>query len=223
MAEQIRQLEEEIRKLRKAAQQPAAGAEGLAEGIAAALGKMVPGLGGLIDTASQMPEFRERLASIDEEIKRRFKEAPLRRASSEITRGVGRRPMGIPPGVRRGRSGRPVSSGTGGIRSSRESAARREQRKSRSPKVRISPETPAQLPVDVFDEGDTLVVLAEATGLKLGHITVSLEGTVLVISIDGPQGKGAQRVELPCVVTGEPKVSLAKGILKIQVKKADEQ
>ncbi|MCK4340971.1 MAG: hypothetical protein KAY37_04530 [Phycisphaerae bacterium] len=223
MAEQIRQLKEEVRKLRETSSEPPAQAEGVAEGITAELGKMIPGLQKLIDVAAQMPEFRQRLASIDEEIKRKFKEQPLRRASAEMTRGIERRPLGIPPGVRRGRPGRPVSAGTGKVWSSGKPPVRGKHGKPGPPKVHISPETPAQLPVDVFDEGDRLVVLAEATGLKLGHITVSLEGTALVISIDGPHGKGVQRVELPCEVAGEPKVSLAKGILKIQVSKVDKQ
>jgi HSP20 family molecular chaperone IbpA len=223
LAEQVRRLKEELRELRKPSSEPPAGAEGVAEGIVTDLGKMIPGLQKLIDVASGVPEFRERLASIDEEIKRKFKEQPLRRASQEMTGGIGRRPMGIPPGVRRGRPGRPVSTRTGSVWSSRKPPARGKRGKPGPPKVRISPETPDQLPVDVFDEGDKLVVLAEATGLKLGHIAVSLEGTVLVVSVDAPQAKGVQRVKLPCEVAGQPKVSLAKGILKIQVSKADKQ
>jgi HSP20 family molecular chaperone IbpA len=223
MAEQIRQLKEEVRKLRKASSEPPAKKEGVAEGIMADLGNMIPGLRKLINTASEMPEFHQRLASIDEEIKRRFKEQPLRRASVEITRGIAHRALGIPPGVRRGRAGRPISPGTGGVRRSGKGAVHRERRKPRSPKVRISPETPDQLPVDVFDEGDRLVVLAEAPGLMLKQITVCLEGTVLVISIDSSKGKSAQRIELPCAVAGQPKISLAKGILKVQVSKADKQ
>lgn len=220
LAEQVRRLKKEVRELRKASSEPPARAEGVAEGVVADLGGMIPGLQKLINIASEMPEFRQRLASIDEEIKRKFREEPLRQASRDLTSGIGRRPMGIPPGVRRGRSGRAVSTGTGSARFSRKPHARGRHGKPGPPKVHISPETPDQLPVDVFDEGDRLVVLAEATGLKLRHIAVSLEGAVLVISIDGPHGKGAQRVELPCDVAGQPKVSLSKGILKVQVSKA---
>ncbi len=223
LAEQVRRLTKEVDELRKASSGPPSRAEGVAEGIVADLGGMVPGLQKLIDIASEMPEFRQRLTSIDEEIKRKFREEPLRRASGEMTRSVGRRPMGIPPGLRRGRAGQSVSTGTGRARSSRKPPARGKHGKTGPPKVHISPETPGQLPVDVFDEGDTLVVLAEATGLKLHHIAVSLEGAVLVISIDGPHGKGVQRVELPCDVAGEPKVSFAKEILKTQMRKADRQ
>ena len=44
---------------------------------------------------------------------------------------------------------------------------------------------------------------------------------MLVISVDAPQRKGVQRIELPCTVAGKPRVSLAKGILKILLKKAE--
>ena len=56
---EIRQLKEKVRKLEENASETHGKTEGLAEGIAAALGRMVPGLGGLIQSASQRPEFHE--------------------------------------------------------------------------------------------------------------------------------------------------------------------
>ena len=97
---------------------------------------------------------------------------------------------------------------------------RGKHRQPRPPKVHIGPETPEQLPVDVFDEDDHLMVLAEAGALELKHIAVSLEGTDLAISVEAPGRKGSQHVELPCDVVGKPKVSLAKGILKVRMNKA---
>ena len=131
----------------------------------------------------------------------------------------GRGIVGIPPGVRRGRQGTtaPAPARTGKVWPSSKS-----RRAGSPPTVHISPQAPDQLPADVFDEGDGLVVLAEYCGLmRQRDIAVSLEGTALVIAIDRPQGKGVQRVELPCEVTGQPNVSLAKGILKIQVRKME--
>jgi hypothetical protein len=223
LAEQVRRLKKEVRELRGASSEPPTRAEGVAEGVVADLGRMIPGLQTLIDAASQMPEFRRRLASIDEEIKRKFKEEPLRRVSGEVTRGVGSRRIGIPPGVRRGRLGPPVSARTGKVWSSSKPRAGDKYGGSGSRRagIHISPQTPDQLPIDVFDEGDGLVVLAEYSGLKRRDIAVSLDGAALVIAIDRPQGKSVQRVELPCEVTGQPNVSLAKGILRIQVRKRD--
>jgi HSP20 family molecular chaperone IbpA len=77
--------------------------------------------------------------------------------------------------------------------------------------------------VDVFDEGDHLAVLVEAPGLELKDFTLSLDGTVLIIAVDAPPRQGLQRVELPCHVGGDIKASLAKGVLHIHLRKADEK
>ncbi len=219
-------MEEKLRKLQEGAAEPHARTEGLAEGIAAALGRMVPGLGKLIQTASQIPEFQERLAAIDEEIKRKFKEQPLRGASLGIAGNVSRRQMGIPPSVRRGRTGprrAGASTGTGEGQRLGKGGRRGKYRQPRPPKVHISPETPAQLPVDVFDEGSQIVVLADAPGLNPEDISVSLEGTVLLISVEAPHRRGLQRIELPCEVVGQPEMSLANGILNVRIRKASKK
>jgi HSP20 family molecular chaperone IbpA len=213
-------LKEKVRKLEENASETHGKTEGLAEGIAAALGRMVPGLGGLIQSASQRPEFHERLAAIDEEVKRRFKEQPLERASLGIAGNVRHRQMGIPPSVRRGRPGRAASAGAGEGQPSGKGARRGTYRQPGPPKVHISPQTPSQFPVDVFDEGSRIVVLAEAPGLNLEDIRVSLEGSVLLISVEGPHRRDVQRIELPCEVVGQPEMSLANGVLNIQVRKA---
>jgi HSP20 family molecular chaperone IbpA len=223
LREQVRQLQESLRKLQEGAKEPRGKAEGLAEGVVTALGKLVPGLGRLIETASQMPEFQQRLAAIDEEVKRKFKEQPLNRASLGIAGNLGRRQLGIPPSVRRGRPGRSASTGAGEGQPSGKGVRRGKYRQPRPPKVHISPETPAQLHVDVFDEGGKIVVLAEAPGLKAEDITVSLEGTVLLVSIEAAHRGGLQRIELPCEVVGRPEMSLSNGILNIQIRKAGKQ
>jgi hypothetical protein len=213
-------LKDKVRKLEEGAAQAPAKTEGLAEGIAAALGRMVPGLGGLIRSASKMPKVQERLAAIDEEIKRKFKDQPVDRASLGIAGSVGGRRLGIPPSVRRGRPGRSGSAGAGEGRSAGKDGRHGKYRQPPPPKVHISPETPAQLPVDVFDEGGRIVVLAEAPGLRAEDVRVALDGTVLVITVEAPHRRGVQRIELPCEVAGEPEVSLTNGILNIQVRKA---
>jgi len=223
LAEQVKRLEAKLRKLRSASPDASGptGSEGVAEGVVTTLGKVVPGLDKLIDLASKMPEFHDRLASIDDEIKRKFKEQPLRQASVGLADNISRRQMGIPPSIRRRRTTRGESVRTGKARSSGKGAQRGSYRKPGPPKVHISPETPEQLPIDVFDEGDHLVVLAEAHGLKRQEITVFLEDSMLEICVDAPHRKGTQHVQLPCAVAGEPKVSLAKGILKVQIDKAN--
>lgn len=220
LRERIQQLEEKLAAAQTRDGPGQAPAEGLANGILAALGKMVPGLGKLIETASQTSEFRDRLAGIDEEVKRRFKEPSLGRAAAALGGAAGRRQIGIPPSVRRAGGGRNASAGVTGA-SFAKSASRGAYRQPRGPRVHISPQTPAQLAVDVFDEGARVVVLAEAPGLRREDLAVSLDGTVLLISIEAPHRKGLQRIELPCEVAGGPEVSLANGILNVQLRKAD--
>ena len=215
LLEQIRQLEEKARELQEGATKPGGKTEGLAEGIVAALGKAVPGLGELIQTASQMPKLHERFAAIDKEVRRRLKEQPLGGASSGIAGSVSRRQRCIPPTVRRGGAVRPASAGE----PLGEAADPGHHRPSRGPQFHISPETPAELPVDIFDEGHQIVLLAEAPGLNQEDITVSVEGAVLLISVEAAHRRSLQQIELPCAVVGLPETSLANGILRIQVRK----
>ena len=226
LARQVQQLQEKLRRLQEAAGQnspaqpsgPPPVAEGLAENLVASLGKLVPGLQRLIDVASQVPEFHKRLASIDQEIQRKFfeKHRLLDSASREIAAGLGPRRMGIPPQVRRPRPGGPAHS--------HEPARRRSAGRSspgEGPRMHIRAQTPAQLPVDVFDEGRQIVLLAEAPGLAPRDVSVSLDGTVAVIVIQAPHRQGTQRVELPCSVAGEADTSLVNGILRIKFHKAE--
>ena len=96
LLELIRQLKATVRTLEEGGAGGQGKPDGLAEGIATALGKMVPGLGKIIQTASQSPEFREKRSSIDEEVRRKLKEQPLGRASSGLTGGTNSRRIGIP-------------------------------------------------------------------------------------------------------------------------------
>jgi HSP20 family molecular chaperone IbpA len=232
LVEQIRQLEEKVRTLGEGGAKSKPDSEGLAQGIVIALGRMVPGLEGLIKIASQMPDFQQRLGAIDEEVKRRFKEQPLRQAAAGLAGGHGHHRIGIPPSVRRsgthGPDGRATavrsgSTGMGQGQFTPKTPARGKYRQPGPPKVHISPQTPAKLTVDIFDEGPRIVLLAEAPGLSAADITISLEGTVLLISIHAPSRNVLQRVELPCEVAGHPQVSLQNGILNIQIEKVNKQ
>ncbi len=223
LLEELRQLKEKLHKLEEGAGGATGKTEGLAQGIAAALGRMVPGLEGLIQSAEQMPEFQQRLAAIDEQIKRKFKEQPLDRASVALAGNVARHRIGIPPSIRRRGPGRPASASGVEGQGSGKGGPRGTYRQPGPPKVHLTPETPEQLPVDVFDEGDRIVVLAEAPGLTTENIRVAVEGAVLVVAIDAPHRQGVQRIELPCEVLGQPEMSLANGILNIQMRKANTQ
>jgi len=220
LLDELRKLREKVRHLQESPDKAVDKAQGLAEGVVSALGKMVPGLSKLIETAAQMPEFHQRLAAIDEEVQHRFKDQPLNRASQGLASRVGRR-MGIPPSIRRPSSGRTGAGGMGQGSSSGKQTARGGYRAPGPPKVHISPQTPSELPVDVYDEGDHVVVLAEAHGLKREEVIVSFEGSTLLIRVEAPPRTGLQRVDLPFEPDGAPEVSLSNGILTIHVRKAN--
>jgi HSP20 family molecular chaperone IbpA len=214
LIEQVRRLEAKIRDLESSPQSAGAAEPGLAEGLVAALGRLVPGLAKLIEVGAQMPQFHQQLAAIDDEIKRKFKDQPIRASAVTFARNLERRAsLGIPPSVRRSRS-RPDSA---------DSSAQKPRggyRRQTNPKVRLSPESPATLHVDVFDEGRDLVVLADAPGLAADRVTAALEGdSLLVITIDDPRRPGDHRIALPSAVSGPPQVSLGNGILKIRLTK----
>ena len=234
LAEQVRRLEAKVRDLQSAPQPAGAAEPGVAEGVVAALGRLVPGLQKLIEVGSQMPEFHQQLAAIDEEIKRRFKDQPIRASAVTFARNLGRRGspglglgLGIPPSVRRGQS---QQGGADKAAAKPRGTYRRRPDEEAKLRVRLRPETPATLQVDVFDEGADLVMLAETPGLAAEQVTAVLESdSLLVIRIDDPRRGGSpgggppHRVELPCPVNGPPELSMGNGILKIRLSKKGQE
>lgn len=73
--------------------------------------------------------------------------------------------------------------------------------------------------VDVFDEGQEVVVTAELPGAREGEITVELQGDVLTIKSEGERHY-AKEVPLPAAVDGQ---SLQKkynnGVLEVRARK----
>ena len=206
--EKLKQLEEKIKKLEEA---KSGGPEkntsgGAAGGILQSVGNMIPGLGGLIENVSKLPAFQERLNKIDEELERKLRETPLKRVEPEVTGGVSRRAVGIPPGARG---------------SSKPSTPAGKIRKRKRPDQRLTAETPEKISADIFDEDDHIVVLAELPGIAEEDVAVTAQGRTLSIVVNAEGAERSQKVELPCAVQGEPQRSLNKGILKIQVEKAD--
>jgi hypothetical protein len=53
--------------------------EGVAEGVLKGAGKIIPGLGSLLEGLEKSPAFKERLKRINQEVERRLKKAPLKR------------------------------------------------------------------------------------------------------------------------------------------------
>jgi len=205
--EKLKQLEEKIKKLeetrRKSPDKNASG--GVAGGILQSIGEMIPGLGGLIENVSKSPAFQERLDKINEELDRKLRETPLKKVEPEVSGGISRRPMGVPPGVRGRSSATPTPTA---------------KVKRKRPDQRLAAEAPEEISADVFDEDGHIVVIAELAGVAEEDVEVKTEGRTLSIVVNTQGSERSREVELPCAVQGEPEPSLSKGILRIQLEKA---
>ncbi len=70
--------------------------------------------------------------------------------------------------------------------------------------------------VDVFDEGDHLMVLAEMPGVEAEDIKVDVDGSQMSVSGERGPRKYRKRFELPATVVGETlKMSAKNGIVEI--------
>jgi len=174
--------------------------EGVAGGILKGIGKVIPGLGGLLESLEKSPAFRDRLKEADQEIKRRIKEGHVERGERSGGRPSGR-PTGRPPGARKATfGGKPFV-----------------KQKSKRP-LSPSPE-PQERPVDIFDEEDHIRVIAEIPGVEEKDIKVNLAKNRLIISVDKPGRKYRQDLKLPSQPEGKLEKSYKNGILELQIKK----
>ena len=206
--EKRKQLDEKGKRMEETeAERPEKNASGgAAGGILRHIGNMIPGLGGLIESVSKLPAFRERLDEIDEELDRKLRETPLKRVGPEVTSGVSKRPMGAPPDAR---SRGPSATSTPVVKVKR-----------KRPDQRLAAEAPEEISADVFDEGPHVLVIAELPGVAEEDVEVKTEGRTLSIILNAEGAERSREVELPCDIQGKPQRSLNKGILRIQIEKA---
>ncbi len=151
--ERIERLEKRIAELEKAAKKEEKDirVEGLVENV---VGQFIPGLGGIIKALEESsPEFRQKIADTDAEIKHR------------IDVGWSSKPV-IDYHV----STRPLRRGPG------KTAPRGES-------VRMPATAPAKEPiVDVLEGKDGITVIAELPGVSEGDLKIDLQGDNLEIS-----------------------------------------
>ena len=173
--------------------------ESVAGGILKGIGKVIPGLDGLIESLGKSSAFKERLKKIDEEVEREIKKAPLRRTEG---RGLGT-PMGIPPGAR------------GKI------AKRKRFVREKPDAVRPEgpPPMPKERPADIFDEKDFIKIIAEIPGVEERDIKIDLVKDKLAISVDIPDRKYHQELKLPCEPKGKLEKTYKNGILEVKMDK----
>jgi len=75
--------------------------------------------------------------------------------------------------------------------------------------------------VDVFDEGDTMRVIAELPGVEPAEIKVELEGDILTIATQGKERRYTKEVLLPAAGRRESlKTSYRNGLLEVTLAKA---
>ena len=177
--------------------EPEEKSEGMAEGVLRELG-----LGNLIDLALKSPAFQQRFKEVNKEIEERISEA---RPSTRL---------GIRPHVESGYSVRYIREETsGGWKPARKPV--------RKPVKKIMAEEPerAEPPVDVFDEGDHLRVVAEPPGIEEHDIKTEAKGTMLTILAERGDRKYSERIELPTPITGEISLTYKHGVLELKLKK----
>ena len=81
------------------------------------------------------------------------------------------------------------------------------------------PPPPKEREIDIFDEEDHVLVVAEIPGAQEENIEVKLEKDKLTISADKVGGKYYKELILPCVPKGELTRTYKNGILKVKIKK----
>ncbi len=175
--------------------------ENVAGDILKGIGKMIPGLGGLIESLKKSPAFKEKLKEVDKEVERKIKETPLKRTermSSQI-------PRGISPGTK-GRTfkGKPFV-------------------KQRAEAKPSPPPVPRERPVDIFDEKNYLKIIAEIPGVDEKDIKLNLQGDKLTISTDIPDRRYHQELKLPCVPKGKIEKIYKNGILEVKIQKTEDR
>jgi len=174
--------------------------ESVAGGILKGIGGMIPGLGGLFKGLEKSPAFKERLKRIDEEVERKLKETPLKKAEEGKFKIEGEFEVrhlapDKPPHQYIGGGGKP------------------------SMRKEVSPPMPQERPADIFDEKDYIKVIAEIPGVEEEDIKINLEKDGLTISVDVPDHKYHQELKLPCEPKGKLEKFYRNGILEVRINK----
>lgn len=189
----ISELEERIKELEQQ-KEPS-----VVEGV---VGGLIPGLGSIVKTlANATPEFKKRIEETDAEIKKRLAE------------GASKKPV-----VSFGYSMRtlvPSKEGEWEITSVKRPTAKRPAPE--KPEI-ITPKEEAREPlIDIFDEKENIIVIAEMPGVEEKDIKTTLEKDMLKIS----GGKYSKDLKLPCMPEKIIEKTYKNGILEVKIKKCE--
>ena len=163
------------------------------------------GLGGLLNGMSNLLEKAGELAEKGEQLGK----------TGEFRVG------GIPPGVRGAKNLRGVYGFT--VRTLADGAPKVETfgNIKKTPKGPIVEEMREPI-VDIFDEGDTIKVIAELPGVEEGDVHTEVKGDILRLSAQGKERKYSKEILLPTIVDEEAvKSTYGNGILEIELLKKE--
>ena len=153
-----------------------------------------PGLGGLFKGMGGLLDLVSKMAADG-------KEEQTMSGESEALGGKAKAVYGI--SIRLGLGGKPVIEQFGNVRATETGA---EVAEVREPLV------------DVMDEGDRLVVIAELPGVEADDIQVDIKDDVLILSAEGKHRKYSKEILLPALVEAEAmERSFKNGILEIRL------
>ncbi len=84
----------------------------------------------------------------------------------------------------------------------------------------LKPEVEVREPlVDLFDEKEEIIVVAELPGVDEKDIKTGMKGNILSISADSKDRKYTKEVELSSEVTGKIESTYKNGVLELKIKK----
>lgn len=186
--EKIARLEKRIEELEKGSHKQSEDiqVEGIVQNV---VSQFIPGLGGIIKSLEQSsPEFRQRIADTDAEIKHRidvgWSSKPV------VDYHVSTRPLGHGPG-----------------HGARRAAPRTES-------VKMPESAPNRQPiVDVMEGKDGITIIAELPGVSLEDLNLNLEGDTLEITA-GPFSK---KIAMPRIAKSIIEKSFKNGILHLKL------
>lgn len=111
------------------------------------------------------------------------------------------------------------------VRSGRVSFARlgrRAERRETSVRLPVEPTQKGEPLVDIFDEEDSVKVVAEIPGAGRDDVNFEVAGNLLTIKVDTPTGKYCKEVKLPTTVEKEiVETAFRNGIFEVKLKKRE--
>jgi HSP20 family molecular chaperone IbpA len=171
--------------------------KGVAEGVIREFG-----FGGLLDVARKSQAFRERLEEANRQMEENIRRAPHRSLRPHAETGYSVRRIVEEP-RKQWRVKKPTTVVPKSIR-------------------KLAPRGPKRTdpPVDIFDEGDHLRVVAELPGIEERDIRTEVKGDMLTISAEGSGRRYNKQVKIPAPVTSGASSTYKHGVLEVKLKKA---